>query len=348
MVVNNPRALRVLYLSPWMRPLARIYSEALIASGAEVLLLTTDHHTESDAPRPYELVLETGLKKVETWPQFPRALRRTRQFAPNVVIAEVVGDPRWMAFGAGVPRVHLVHDHKSHDDFDAYRRWELALYSPWWRRSAATVALSHYVADAIDATAVVPLTSDFDEGRLSLPPFVPAEGRRDFVVIGRMYPYKNLDVCMAAWQEHLGGSGWRGDNLVLVGDGEWRGAMPDHVVWHRKSFRYEDVLEDFAHAKGSVVHYRNPTQSGVQVLSMQLGVTPIVSTEGALPEFQPPSLGPIGIDDVEGLAKAFDWLADPVHAAASGAASREHYVRHYSAEVSAHELLRVLLNVAAG
>jgi glycosyltransferase involved in cell wall biosynthesis len=339
-------SLRVLYLSPWMRPLARVYSESLLNAGAEVLLVTSDRHPESDAARPYELVLNPRMKTLSTWREFARAEVLARRFAPNVVVAEIVRDPRWMAFGVGVPRVHLVHDDKVHDDFDLWRPWEGPVFSRWLRRSAATVAFSQYVGTAIGADAVVPLTSDLDETRVALPPIVPAEGRRDFIVLGRMYDYKNLDVCMQAWKEHTSGSGWRGDNLVLIGDGEWSGAIPEHVIWHRKEFRYRDVLAQCAQAKGSVAHYRQPSQSGVQVLSMQLGVTPIVSTMGALPEFQAPGTKPIPIDDVDGLARAFDSLADPVRAAESGASCREHYVRNYSAAVSARELRRVLLQVS--
>ncbi len=346
MSLDHVRSLRVLYLSPSLRSLARIYSESLVNKGAEVLLVTTDKHPESDAARPYELVLDTRPGTLRTWPEFARATRRVSKFEANVVVAEIVRDPRWMAFGIGVPRVQMVHDDRCHDDHDQWRRWEGPVFSQWLRRSAAVVAFSQFVGRAIGASAVVPLTSDLDETRITLPPLASAANRRNFIVIGRMYPYKNLDVCMEAWEIHTSGSGWRGDSLMLIGDGEWRGALPEHVVWRRTAFRYSDVLAEFARAKGSVVHYRQPSQSGVQVISMQLGVTPIVSTMGALPEFQPPVAKPIGIDDVHGLASAFDSLADPVQAAASGAACREHYVRRYSAAVSARELHRVLKQVA--
>jgi hypothetical protein len=161
-----------------------------------------------------------------------------------------------------------------------------------------------------------------------------------------MEPYKNLDVCMEAWRKHTTGSGWRGDELVLIGDGSWQGSIPAHVVWHRNQFKYGDVLPMISRAKGVVVHYRRPSQSGVQVLSMQLGVTPIVSDKGALPEFLPPSEAPIGVDDTDGLASAFDSLADPVRAATRGSASREHYLRNFSVSVSAPALHRTLAEFA--
>ena len=59
---------RVLWLSPWMRPLARVQAEALRRRGADVLLVTTDLHPESDAARDYELVLDPRFRTPATWP----------------------------------------------------------------------------------------------------------------------------------------------------------------------------------------------------------------------------------------------------------------------------------------
>ena len=344
-MADELRSLRVLWLSKWNRPLARIYAESLIDAGAEVMLVTSDLHPESDTARRYEVVLDPRLKTLRSWSESASTAALTRRFAPNVVVAEFVRDPRWMTFGLGVPRVELVHDHQEHD----YARplWERVLVAQWSRGSASTVAFSHYVARTIGASAVVPLTSDLDETLVPLPPLVPPDQRRDFVVVGRLDNYKNLDVCMEAWQRHTSGSGWRGDDLVLVGDGAWRGSIPEHCVWRRSRFRFSDVLPVLARAKGTVVHYQRASQSGVQVLSMQLGVTPIVSTAGALPEFQPQSEKPIDVDDVDGLVMAFDSLADPMQASMRGAACREHYVREYSASVSARALHHVLVTAAA-
>ena len=35
-----------------------------------------------------------------------------------------------------------------------------------------------------------------------VPPFVTAEGRRNFVLLGRLNYYKNIDVCLQAWETH--------------------------------------------------------------------------------------------------------------------------------------------------
>jgi glycosyltransferase involved in cell wall biosynthesis len=345
-MAGDGSGLRVLWLSPWMRPLARVHAEALIAAGAEVLLVTSDQHPGSDAARSYELVVDPRPKTARTWPEFARAATQVRRFAPNVVVSEIVRDPRWIAFAPGVPRVELIHDDRPHDVGELRRRWEQPVFGWWASRSACTVAFSEYVAQAVGAGAVVPLTSDLEDTQV--PAVVDAAHRRDFVLLGRLNDYKNIDVCLQAWELHTRGDGWRGDELLLLGDGdgEWRRSLPRHVQWRQAPFEYPEVLPVLARAKGSVVHYRRASQSGVQVLSMQLGVTPIVSGEGALPEFQPAGETPIAVDDVTGLAGAFDSLADPQQAANRGAVARDHYVRRYSVAASSAALVKVLREAA--
>ncbi|OBJ02936.1 hypothetical protein A5660_21015 [Mycobacterium alsense] len=348
----NP--IRVLWLSPWMRPLARVQAEALRRRGADVLLVTSDQHPESDTARDYELVLDPRFRTAGTWPSSFAAWRRTRGHRPDVVIAELVRDPRWIALAGNAPRVQLVHDDRPHDAGEQRPAYERAVFDRWGAHSAATVVYSDYVAAAVstrrdvDGTPVhvLPLTSDLDLALV--PPPVRAGGRRDFVMVGRLNPYKNIDVVLQAWQRHVGGSGWRGDDLVLVGDGPISlssAQLPPHVRWRSGAYRYADVVETLSAAKGSVVHYRRASQSGVQVLSMQLGVMPIVSTVGALPEYQPPGGPAVGVDDVAGLAAAFDTLADPTVAARRGAEAARHYAQRFSVDEVADRLFDVLAEV---
>ncbi|HME77710.1 MAG TPA: hypothetical protein VKI00_19270, partial [Mycobacterium sp.] len=98
-------------------------------------------------------------------------------------------------------------------------------------------------------------------------------------------------------------------------------------------------------AKGSVTHYRSASQSGVQVLSMQLGVMPIASPSGGLAEYQPPGFPPVGIDHVAGLAAAFDDLADPLTATLRGGAASRHYADHFSVDRTVDGLVDVLTEV---
>ncbi|WP_322857171.1 glycosyltransferase [Mycobacterium shigaense] len=344
----------MLWLSPWTRPAVRVQSEALIRHGADVLLVTSDRHPESDAARDYELVLEPRFLTASTWPPTLQAFRRVRQFRPDVVIAEQVRDPRWMALAGRKPRIQVIHDDAPHDPAEALPSFELAVLDRWGARSAATIAYCDYVANAVAARRdvagtpvhVVPLASDLDLNRV--PPFVAAEGRHDFVMFGRLNPYKNAEVVLEAWRRHIAGGGWRGDNLILIGDGTLDPAsLPEHTQWRRGGYRYSDVVATLAAAKGSIAHYRRATQSGVQVLSMHLGVMPIISTEGGPPQYQPPDCPPIGVDDVAGLAAAFDMLADPAAAASQGATASRHYELHCAVDLVAERFLDVIAEVLA-
>ncbi len=349
--MNSPR---VLWLSPWTRPAVRVQSEALIRQGADVLLVTSDRHPESDAARDYELVLDPRFKTAATWLPTVKAWRRIRQFRPDVVITEIVRDPRWIALAGLAPRIQVVHDDRPHDPGEQVPSYERAVFDRWGAHSAATITYCAYVADGVAARRdvagtpvhVVPLASDIDPHRV--PPFVGPDGRRDFVMFGRLNPYKNVDVVLEAWQRHIVGDGWRGDKLVLIGDGPLdAGALPKHTSWRNGSYRYADVIPTLAAAKGSISHYRRASQSGVQVLSMQLGVMPIVSTAGGLPEYQPSGCPPIGVDDVAGLASAFDLLADPVVAAQRGADAARDYAQRCDVDIVARRFLEVIAEVLA-
>jgi glycosyltransferase involved in cell wall biosynthesis len=333
-----------------MRPLARVQADALRRRGVDVLLVTTDHHhPEADAARDYEVVLDPRVRAASTWPACFSAWRRVREYRPDVVIAELVNDPRWVALAGSAPRIQLIHDDRPKDALEQRAAYERTVFDRWSARSAATVTYSEHVAAAVATRRdvagtrvhVLPLCSDLADALV--PPFVDRGDRRDFVMIGRLNPYKNLDVVLAAWRRHVNGPGWRGDDLVLIGDGQIDvAALPEHTRWRAGKYRYLDIIGTLAGAKGSIAHYRSASQSGVQVVSMQLGVMPIVSAIGGLPEFQPAGCPPIAVDDVAGLAAAFDELADPATAAQRGAAARRHYDHRFAVDTVADRLLGVM------
>ncbi|AYE99127.1 hypothetical protein C0J29_24765 [Mycobacterium paragordonae] len=342
----------MLWLSPWLRPLARVQVEALRRHDADVLLVTSDQHPESDAARDYELVLDPRFRTAATWRPSFAAWRRIRQYRPDVVVTELVRDPRWIALAGRVPRIQLVHDDRPHDAAEQRPSYELEVFDRWGARSAATVTYSNYVAARVTtrrdvagtSVHVLPLTSDLDPTAVPQ----PVEHRRDFVMIGRLNPYKNLDVVLRAWQQHIDGNGWRGDKLVLIGDGSIDPArLPAHTEWRSGRYRYADVLNTLAAAKGSVAHYRRASQSGVQVLSMQLGVMPIVSDRGGLPEYQPSECRPVRVDDIAALAATFDELADAAVAARLGAVAARHYAQRFAVDHAAARMLDVIDSVYA-
>jgi glycosyltransferase involved in cell wall biosynthesis len=270
-----------------------------------------------------------------------------RRYDPDVVVSELVRDPRWLALAGGVPRIDVVHDDRPHDAGEERPRWERAIFDRWQARADLTLFFSEFVADQVarDERVVVPLSSDVAEA--DTPPFVEPDGRRDFVLSGRLNDYKNIPVALEAWALHRSGPHHRGDQLVLIGDGDVPGELPDGVRWQRGPFRYADELDALARAKGSLVHYRRATQSGVQVLAMQLGVMPVVSPEGALPELQPPGGPVVGVDDARGLADVLDVLADPAEAARQGRVARDAYVQRHSRPHVAAALGAAISRVAA-
>lgn len=343
--------MRVLWLSPWMRTLARVHGEMLRAAGDEVLLVTSDQHPEKVTAREWEVVLDPRVKAPSTWPGFARAARTVRGFDADVVVTELVRDPRWIGLAGARPRIDVVHDDRPHGADEARPRLEAAVFDRWHRSARATLCFSEYVAQAlpsdIPTPMVVGLSSDvadaeFDGG------VAGADERRDFVMIGRLNSYKNLDVVLAAWDAHVRSSSYRGDVLRLFGSaGDPLPALPPTVWWNGGAYSHAELLPTLRRAKGSLAHYRVATQSGVQVLSMQAGVAPVVSTEGALPEFAPPGVAPVAVDDVTGLAELFGLLADPESAALHGMSARKHYDANFAPEVVGARLREVLTTVVA-
>ena len=343
----NP--LRVVWLSPLMRPLARVQAEALRARGMDVLLVTTDRHPESDTRRDYEMVLDLSFRTASTW---LAAWRRIREHRPDVVIAERVRDPRWIALAGRTPRIQVVHDERRDEGSRRRRPYARAMFDRWGSRSAATVTYSNYAAIAVairrdvvgTPVNVLPLCSDLDPALV--PPFVGPDERHDFVVAGQLGSQKNIDVVLEAWQRHVDGGSWRGDELLFIGNGPLViRTLPAYVRWRPGNYRYADVVSTMAAAKGSVAHYRGASQSGVQMLSMHLGVMPIVSPVGGLPEYQPPVFPPIAVDNVAGLTAAFDELSDPLTATLRGAAAARHYADWFAVDHAVDGLWNVLTAV---
>lgn len=133
-----------------------------------------------------------------------------------------------------------------------------------------------------------------------------------------------------------------------MGNGEVPCDLPPHARWIRGNFKYSSVLSRLAGAKGSIVHSRSASQSGVQVMSMQLGVPPIVSTSGALPEYQPEGLSITDKDDVRGLTAALDSLADPREVDIQARAALGRYISSYAPAVAAKRLLEIFEEIADG
>jgi glycosyltransferase involved in cell wall biosynthesis len=330
--------------------MARIHAENLRSLGAEVMLVTSDLHFESDQARPYETVLLGRPIPWAGWLPWLAAYRDAKRFQPDVIVTEMLRDPRWRLLGRLAPRIRIVHDDKPHDHTHVAPWWNRFFFDRWDEKAAATIVFSNYVAESLRAQGradsplyVAPLVSDLDPALV--PDFVPAERRKNFLLVGRQKPYKNHDVVFAAWEAHTRGSAWQGDELILLGGGDILGPLPAHARWNQAEFQYRQIVDELARAKGSIAHCRSASQSGVQVLAMQLGVPTLVSNAGGLPEYQPPGSSVTGIDDVDGLSRALDALAQPEEAVLQGQAAQEHYRNHYDSPIVARRLLEILRDV---
>lgn len=310
------------------------------------MLITSTLHPESDTPRDYEIELIGRPIPHKGWLPFISAYGAAVRFQPDVVVTEYLRDPRWRAFARLAPRVRFRHDVEPHDPTQIPPWWNRMFFERWDKTAYATVVFSNHVAQRIrneegpqESLYVAPLTSDLDPSLI--PDFVPAHRRKDFLLIGRQHPYKNHKVVFSAWEAHTRRPAWMGDELVVLGAGEVPFPLPPHARWENGPYRYGEMVSKLAASKGSVVHTRAASQSGVHVLSMQLGVPTLVSTAGALSEYQPPGLSVTGIDDADSLAEAFDTLADPTEVAIQGKKSMDHYYAHYNAKVAAERLLQI-------
>lgn len=344
--------MRILFVIPWGRALARVYCDELIRLGHEVALVTTGRHYEKQPARPYELLFSGTPKQPSSWPGLVRSLNAARRFAPDVIVTEEFNDPRLLVPLMGsTPVATLVHDDRPHDHLHERAFHHRVVYNRVADKADLRVTFSEYVAQAVRArgtgpVATVPLPSD--AGEHLVPPFVPAEGRRDMVMIGRIGPYKNLPGAFEGWAEHVAGSGYRGDKLIVIGDGHFDGTLPPECEWQRGRFQFGDAMPVLAAAKASLAYYASASQSGVQVISMQCGTAAVVSATGGLAEYLPPGEQAVPLGRPDLLGAALDELADPQVAADRGQDGRQRYEQRHHVTPAAQALVDVLQRLRDG
>jgi glycosyltransferase involved in cell wall biosynthesis len=351
--------MKVLWIAPWFRSLAHIYARGLTDEGHDVQIVTAAKH-----PEPAPSLVEEVVCPMSSFD--PRWLRSAfeveqlhRKFRPDVVMMDETTDPTFVLLAQ---RMHaqflVVHDADAHDHTHELHGIRRSVHAASRRRANHILTFSDHVAKIV-ATGEwkrpsaqvhqVSLVSDFlDE---DVPELRRGPERRDFVFMGRMAPYRNVDHVLRAWAEHVKGPEYRGDRLIIWGAGEWYGAdttrpstsQDGSVEWRPEVYRYRDIAAGrFSGFKGSLCVYSEASQSGVQLVSAQLGVAPIVSGVGALPEYQAPTLPVLSPTDLQGLVGALDRLADPDQAARLGRIAHEFYMSNNSERVAGKQLANVL------
>ena len=292
------------------------------------MVMTSPMHFDPPDVHPDDLVLTQRWRSARGAAEFARARAAVDAFAPDVVIAEIVRDPRYLGLiPRGAPLVVTTHDAVAHDRANRVPLMRRVAQARLLRRAALEICYSRQVAAAVGArrhpVRVLPLTSEMPE--TLTPPFVPAAGRRDFYVVGRLSAYKNIATVVAAYRRHQRSTAYRGDRLVLVGGGDPECELPADVVWRDGRFRFADLAPDLAAAKASLCVYSAGSQSGVQVTSMQCGVKCLVSDVGGLSEYLPPGEHALPADRPDLLAEALGRLADPTVAERGGARAAQFY-----------------------
>jgi glycosyltransferase involved in cell wall biosynthesis len=334
--------MRVAIIAPWFRTLAQIHGRALQGQGHQSLVITTAGHFQPGYGFVDEVVLPARLKD-PSWPQqWLAARRRLARWRPDLVLVDQTWDARLSAFARPWASAVLVHDAVPHDASHVGPRWQRELVSRQRAAAPRLLCFSRAVAARLAKetgrrASTVPLTSEMPQELV--PELAPPTRRRDFVVLGRVSPYKNLDTVFRAWSDYVEQPGYCGDALVLIGDGELTTPLPDGARWERGRFAFSDVVARVHAAKASIVMYGSASQSGAQLTSMQMGVSTVASDVGGLPEYQPGFRPCLKADDAQGLTTSLLELTDPDVAAREGALARQHYELRYSERVAGAALL---------
>jgi len=256
--------------------------------------------------------------------------------------------PQWLA----------IHDAAPHDATFELHGLRQFLQGAGHRHANYILTFSEHVAKEVAAAewcrtptkiCRVKLLSDVHDE--DVPGFRLRNERHDFVLMGHLRPYKNIDHVLRAWAAHVSGAHYRGDRLIVWGtgsshrserteDGAYDGTA---VEWRRGGYRYSEIRDGrFSGFKGNLCVYSEASQSGIQVLSAQLGVAPIISSVGALPEYQAPGLPVLDPTDLGGLVNVLDHIADPDVATALGRNAREFYASINSGRRVTKELAAML------
>lgn len=351
--------MRVLWFAPWFRSEAHIYGRGLTREGHHVRVVTSERHPEPAPSLVPELVCPSKPYDPR-WARVAAKLERSfREFRPDVVIADEITDPVLALLAQRVnPQWIVMHDALPHDHTHLQDWWRREVRAAGRRRAHHILTFSNHVEREVEAAKwkrhstqvhrVKLITNLLDE---DVPYIREAPERRDFVLMGRIAPYKNIDHALRAWAEHVNGAHYRGDRLIIWGTGAWREGTNGRrevnedtaVEWRSDVYRYSEIREGlFSGFKGSLCVYSESSQSQVQVLNGQLGVAPIVSNVGGLPEYQDPALPILDPHDLWGLVEVLNRLADSEYATKCGKIARRHYESSSAQAVASRELAVLL------
>jgi glycosyltransferase involved in cell wall biosynthesis len=333
---------RVLICAPWFRTLARIHARALVAAGHQVLIVTTVAQGDrSGTQEVEELTVGPELKSVSAVMGTLSTRRKIAMWNPDISMVDDTWDPRFHFFANVAPRrILAVHDPEPHDADHTRRGWK-GLVQGRARHQASNVAtFSRFASESLKSESrvyVLPLSSEVDDSAR----VATRSEQQGFCFVGRVSQYKGLDFLLEAWP--IFQACHPQERLTILGSGINDLELPEGVIWLNHKYSDSEAAGLISGCRAVVLPYREASQSGVQVLSLQLATPTIVTRVGALPEFQPPGFPIVEFGDVESLVASLSLMAidDPKRAPEA----RNHYESTFGTQILTEALDRMIGSV---
>jgi glycosyltransferase involved in cell wall biosynthesis len=299
-----PRALgrdesqmRVLVVCDWFLKYAGRQAIALSKAGLDVGLMCRSHAFEFGNSREERSSLlqearshgveifevEGQMSSIRALPSIARSWRAVAAWGPDIVHAHENYDPRLLAITRRYPSVVTVHDPRP----DPRQRPELtgvraAIRGAWIRKADTVVVHGEGLRSDLDGRVSADRVAVVPHGLQPREAPAPPPERRSVLLLGRLEPYKGLDVLLEAmeivWAHR--------PEVVLhvVGAGSAEGRVPADPRIHAVLgyVPEEFVNEMIDEASLVVLPYLVGSQSGVGSLAIARGIPTIVSDVGSL------------------------------------------------------------------
>ena len=208
----------------------------------------------------------------------------------TVLVAQSHYDPRWALVSLRFPTALILHDPRPHSGEEETLPLPGRMMARLVEATASCiVVLSERLKPQIrsflrhQAVAVAPHGTDLAGEPLPIPV------NRELLVLGRLFPYKGVEVAVDAFERLRT---VRGDvRLTVAGRGpsadRLRQSLPEGVRLIDRYVTEVEVEQLLAEATLMLLPYTDATQSGVGLLAIGHGLPCIVSSEGGLPDLVP-------------------------------------------------------------
>lgn len=289
--------MRVLLVCDWFLKYAGRQAIGLANAGLDVGLMCRSHAFEfgnSDDERSSLLEearsggvrifqVDGRVSSARALPSIARTWRAVGSWRPDIVHAHENSDPRLFALTRRYPSVVTVHDPRpDRRQRPAIGGVHAAIRRGWIRQADRVVVHGERLRNELDGTVSPDRIAVVPHGVQPREAPVPPPERRTVLLLGRLEPYKGLDVLLramdAVWAE-------RPDiRLRVVGGGSDESRVPadpriDAVLGYVPEERVDEILDE---ASLVVLPYLVASQSGVGSLALGRGIPTVLSDVGSL------------------------------------------------------------------